>query len=358
MDTTVFVTRINGYAKLFHMLFKKSAPAKKDPIEFLAIGDTVVDEFIKLKDATVNCSIDTDACTISMRWGDKIPFESATLLAGVGNSANAAVSASRLGLSSALMATIGNDRDGELIMEAFSTEKLDGRYITRAPGKATNHHYVLWFESERTILVKPEPYDYSFPKDLEAPKAIYLSSMGEAGGAYYADLVSYLAKYPDIFLTFQPGTFQMQLGKEALAGVYARTNLLVVNKEEAQRILNLHDTAIPELLDALAALGAKQVIITDDRNGAYAFTGTRKFHVPMYPDVRAPFERTGAGDAFASTVTAALLMGKPLEEAVLWGPVNSMSVVQQVGAQKGLLTRAALEKFLADAPPSYTISDL
>src|SRR3989344_1763684 len=106
-------------------------------IDFLAIGDTVVDDFIRLKDASVHCNIDNEDCTITMRWGDKIPFESSTILAGVGNSANAAVSAARLGLSSALMATIGDDADGRLITEYFEKEGLSRDYITEAPGKHT-----------------------------------------------------------------------------------------------------------------------------------------------------------------------------------------------------------------------------
>jgi ribokinase len=328
-------------------------------LDFLAIGDTVVDEFIKLKDARVTCDIDNDNCTITMRWGDKIPFESATLLAGVGNSANAAVSAARLGLKSSLMATVGADRDGQMIMEAFSKENLDTSNITTVEGKATNHHYVLWFESERTILVKPEPYDYVFPMNLPAPRSIYLSSMGEAGAKYYADMAQYLNEHSDIFLTFQPGTFQMQMGKEALASIYKRANLVVVNKEEAARILGIDaETPIKELLLAMHTLGPSNVLITDDRKGAYGFDGARMFTIPMYPDIRPPYERTGAGDAFASTITAALMLGKPLAEAVLWGPVNSMSVVQDIGAQRGLLSREALEKYLAEAPESYAVADL
>jgi sugar/nucleoside kinase (ribokinase family) len=328
-------------------------------IDFLAIGDTVVDEFIKLKDATVHCDINSDNCTISMRWGDKIPFELAILLAGVGNSANAAVSAARLGLSSALMATVGEDEDGERIMHALGNEQLDTRYITRAPGKATNHHFVLWYESERTILVKPEPYDYLFPQDCEAPKAVYLSSLGESGEQYYRDIAAWLEAHPETHFTFQPGTFQMQMGLDSLAPIYARTDLFFVNKEEAARILKgSPDEPIPDLLRKLAALGPKKVIITDDRKGAYAFDGTSMWHVPMFPDVRPPYERTGAGDAFASTISAALAIGIPFETALLWGPINSMSVVQEVGAQKGLLSREALERYLADAPADYKLEPI
>ena len=328
-------------------------------LDFLSIGDTVVDDFILLKDAKVHCDVDTEACTISMRWGDKIPFVSSTLVAGVGNSANAAVSAARLGLNTALMATVGEDRDGEDIMKQFEKEGLSTAYITKAPGKLTNHHYVLSYESERTILVKPEPYDYVFPMDLPPPKTIYLSSLGEAGDKYYADMAQYLDEHPDIFFTFQPGTFQMNMGVEALAPIYRRADLLVVNKEEAERILKLPaGQEIGSLLEATRALGPKTVIITDGRNGAYAFDGTKKLSVPMYPDDREPFERTGAGDAFSSTVTAALTLGLPLEEALLWGPINSMSVVQDLGAQRGLLSREALEEFLKKAPDSYKISTL
>lgn len=328
-------------------------------LDFLAIGDTVVDDFILLKDAKVHCDIDTDACTISMRWGDKIPFVSSTIVAGVGNSANAAVSAARLGLNAALMATVGDDRDGDAVMEHFEKEGLSTDLITRAPGKSTNHHYVLSYESERTILVKPEPYDYVFPMDLPAPKTVYLSSLGEAGEQYYADMAAYLTEHPDIFFTFQPGTFQMNMGTEKLAPIYRRADLLVVNKEEAERILKLPSgQELHALLQALRELGPKHVIITDGREGAYAFDGEHTYRVPMYPDDRAPFERTGAGDAFASTVTAAITLGLPFTEALLWGPVNSMSVVQEVGAQAGLLSRAKLEEHLENAPDGYTVTPM
>lgn len=122
------------------------------PIDFLAIGDTVVDDFIRLTDARVHCRLDDSACEISMRWGDKIPFESSTHIAGVGNSANAAVSAARLGLSSSLITHTGKDRYGDEIVEALEKEGLDTNYVVSQEGKATNYHYVLWFENERTIL--------------------------------------------------------------------------------------------------------------------------------------------------------------------------------------------------------------
>jgi ribokinase len=75
--------------------------------------------------------------------------------------------------------------------------------------------------------------------------------------------------------------------------------------------------------------------------------------MPLYPDPAPPVDRTGAGDAFASTFVAALAKGLSLEDALRWGPVNSMSVVQKVGAQAGLLTEKELHSYLQHAPEHY-----
>jgi sugar/nucleoside kinase (ribokinase family) len=80
--------------------------------------------------------------------------------------------------------------------------------------------------------------------------------------------------------------------------------------------------------------------------------------MPNYPDPAEPYDRTGAGDAFASTITAALALGENLETALRWAPINSMSVVQKLGAQAGLLNRDELQKYLDEAPDWYQPTEL
>jgi len=75
--------------------------------------------------------------------------------------------------------------------------------------------------------------------------------------------------------------------------------------------------------------------------------------MPMYPDSAPPVDRTGAGDSFSSTFTAAIILGKEPSEALAWGPINSMSVVQHIGAQAGLLTKDKLMEYLNDSPEDY-----
>jgi sugar/nucleoside kinase (ribokinase family) len=322
-------------------------------MDFIAIGDTTVDEFIRLKDARVSCDMNDENCTISMKWGDKIPYDFSVLVPGVGNAANAAVAAARLGLTSGFVSNIGKDDYGEKVLAALSQAGVDTRYVASNDGLSTNHHYVLWYESERTILIRHEAFPYRIPADFTAPKWIYLSSVGENSEAFHGELAAWLGEHPETKLAFQPGTYQITMGKDTLKDLYAATEVFASNKQEAERILGLKETDVKELLQKMHSLGPKTVVITDGPRGAYASDGTEMFKAPMYPDPRPVVDRTGAGDATTATFVVALALRKSLPDALLWGPVNAMSVVQEVGAQKGLLSRGALLKLLGTAPPGY-----
>lgn len=322
--------------------------------DFVAIGDATIDAFIRIKDASVHCDINHEHCTISVRFGDKIPFEFDEVVAGVGNSPNAAAAAAKLGLSAALSAAVGNDQRGEDCIKAMQDAGVATEFIEKHKGIGTNYHYVLWYEDDRTIFVQHHEYPRSLPAFTAPPKWIYLSSLAQNTEAFHHEIATYLKNNPDTKLAFQPGTFQMALGTEALKDIYEETDLFFCNKEEAERILQVQGgKEIKDLLRDIHALGPKTVIITDGPKGATASDGSSVWFMPMYPDPKPPYERTGAGDAFASTVTAALALGKSLEEALTWGPINSMSVVQYVGAQKGQLSREKLEEYLKNAPADY-----
>lgn len=107
------------------------------------------------------------------------------------------------------------------------------------------------------------------------------------------------------------------------------------------------------MFDAIHALGPKIAVITDGPNGSYGSDGEKQFFLPAYPDQKPAYERTGAGDCFASTTTVGIIQGKTLEESMKWGSINSMSVVQEIGAQKGLLTKDKIEEFMKIAPEGW-----
>lgn len=324
-----------------------------DELDFVAIGDIVTDEFIQLRKdrAVINKEL-SGRKVLSMYFGDKLEFENAVNVPAVGNSPNAAVSAKRLGLKTALVTDIGDDEGGAEIQAWLEKEGIDMRFVDVHAGKETNHHYVLRYGPERTILIKHEKYDYVVP-DMGAPKWIYFSSVGEHGIEYHHQIAQYVREHEGTNLSFQPGSFQILLGHEALKDVYEACELFFCNKEEAQQILSTDETNVGELLKRMQELGPTIPVITDGPEGAYALAEDGAWHMPMYPDPAPPIDRTGAGDAFSSTFTSALAMGNDVPTALRWGPINSMSVVQYVGAQEGLLTREQLEEYLKNAPSDY-----
>lgn len=327
-------------------------------IDFLAIGDIVVDAFIELQDASVHCDINNENCTICMRFADKIPYKDVYILKAVGNSPNAAVSSARLGISTGLITNLGDDDNGKDCIKTLENENISTELITRHNGIKTNYHYVLKYGPERTILIKHEKYNYDFQIPKSNPSWIYLSSLGEGTEKYHEQIAEYLEKNQDIKLAFQPGTFQMKMGAEKLSNIYKRTEIFFCNKEESQRILNSKETDVKILMQKLHELGPRKIVLTDGPKGAYSYDGENFYQIPIYPDPKPPVERTGAGDAYASTITSALVLGKTFEEALLWGPINSMSVVQYIGAQEGLLSREKIEEFLKNAPENYKVNKI
>jgi len=310
--------------------------------DFLGIGDTVTDAFIHLKEADVHCGNhkDKEICELSIRFKEKIPYEEHYIIPAVGNSANATVAAARLGLSTALVSDVGDDYFGTECLNALGDENVHTEFVRVHRGKKTNYHYVLWYKDDRTILIKHNEYPYEL-KDIDNPRWIYLSSLGEHSADYHGQIEKYLHTHPDVRLAFQPGTFQIRFGAENLKGIYSRAEVLLCNKEEAEAILKKSGpTPLSELIRGLHYFGPKIVVITDGPSGAYASDGRIIKFMPSYPDPKPPLERTGAGDAFSSTLVAALASGFGLDEALRWAPINSMSVVQKVGARAGLLHRA------------------
>ena len=320
--------------------------------DFVAVGDTTIDAFIRIKEASVNCDLNRENCKICFGFANKIPYESVTIVPAVGNSANAAVCAARLGLRSAFVGNVGDDQNGKDCIKAFQANNVNTDFIKINKGKKTNYHYVLWYEDERTILIKHEEFDYTMP-DINSPKWLYLSSLGENSLAFQHETAEYLKERPAINLAFQPGTFQMKFGLENLKSIYELSKVFICNLQEAQRILKT-DIKIPlELMKMVRSKGPKIVVITDGPRGAYTYDGDNAWFMPPYPDPKPPFERTGAGDAFSSTFVAALAMDKTIEQALMMAPINSMSVVQKIGAREGLLTLPEIEKYLQQAPEDY-----
>jgi len=329
-------------------------------IDVLSVGDIVTDAFIKLIDDQARATKDSKGRWLTIPFGVKIPYDHVEVLEAVGNAPNASVSFSKLDLKSALYANVGGDQNGRDMIASLEKNKVDTRFVKVNSKQKSNYHYVLWYKAERTILIKHEEYTYHWPhlRPDEIPKWIYFSSISKNAEKFHDELAAWLTDHKEVKLAFQPGTFQINMGSKRLRELYQNTEVLAVNREEAVMVTKGDHKNIHDLFDKLHALGPKIVVISDGPDGAYASDGNKRFKMPIYPDPSPPFERTGAGDAFTSTFVAALIKGSDIEGALQWAPINSMSVVQYVGAQKGLLTQSQINTLLKHSPRWYRPEEL
>lgn len=320
--------------------------------DLLSIGDASIDTFMTPLESETLCTIDKKECLIAFKYGAKIPVKNLEFTIG-GNAANNAVGVRRLGINTAIVLTMGEDSVGDLIIEKLKAEGVDPTYVVQQPGTTSNYSTIISYGGERTIFVYHAPRSYEFPVKLPAVPWVYLTSMGESFRPFYNHIKEWFAKNPNTKLAFNPGSWQLRAGYDAIADIIFMTHIIYVNKEEAMGLTRVEkEIGDRELLIALNKLGPKICIITDGGNGSMAYDSINgKFIKAGIFPVDA-YERTGAGDAFGSASLGAFIHGKSIEDAILWGTANSASVIGYTGAQKGLLKLSEIDEWLIRAKSS------
>lgn len=325
----------------------KKSPKKStsNTIDVLAIGDTMLDVFIDVDEARVECSIDKQSCEITFPFGEKIPVKSVTRFPGAGNASNAAIGARRLGLSSTILATVGDDEAGRSILARWKREHVDTRLVRTAKDQATNYSSIITYKGERTIFVHHEPYEYTFPKRLPTPKRLYYTSLGSEHLQLEQELLAYLVQHPEVRVTFQPGTHQLRRLARGTQDILKRTDILVMNKEEAELFLEQPaGSPIAQQLERLLATGCRIAVITDGEHGSHAISRDELWSCTSFPVPSV--ERTGAGDSYATAFTWAIDKGYTIPQAMLYGTANAALVIQHIGPQDGLGDRQALDRVI------------
>lgn len=312
--------------------------------DLISIGDATRDVFLTPSESDTLCQINSKDCFLMFSYGDKIPVKTLDFDIG-GNAANNVVGTKRMGVNSTSILTLGDDAIGNEIIDKLQKEGIDTGYVFRQKDTGSDYYTIIVVSGERTIFGYKNPKNYYFPSDLPETEWIYLTSMADNFEGSYERVIAWVEE-KDIKLAFNPGSRQIRAGVEKLKHVLAKTYMFYVNREEAEILtgVSASDGREKELLQKAAELGPQIVIVTDGGNGAFVYDGKKFLKSGVLP-VDA-YERTGAGDAFGSGCVSALIKGKSLEEALLWGTVNSASVIGYTGAQRGLLKEEQIGEWL------------
>lgn len=322
----------------------------------LSIGGATYDVFVR----TGADLIDAKGKALTLPLGGKIRVKDVIEAAG-GGAANTAVGLSRLGCDAAFCGVIGSDQWGDRMRESLTRERVDTRSATVVDGETSSFSVILSAGSgERVILyavgTNAHLGDATFDRDaVRSRDWIYLNHLHEESCEITDDVVDGIAANAGVRLTWNPGGCQIERGIRHTenAALLRHTTLLLVNKEEALAFSGAKSAG--DALTALRDAGVKNVCITDGSRGCIATDGATTYRCPVLPDTTV-IDTTGAGDAFGSGCTWALLAGRDLPTALRAGTLNAASVVAVIGAQSGLLTHTQMQTLLQETSLSVTSS--
>jgi len=313
----------------------------------LSIGGATFDLFLRTDNSIIH---ECDKLTaFALPLGSKIRVKDVISTCG-GGANNTAVGLARLGCTAAFAGVIGNDQWGQILLKNMTDETVDTNFATVVEEETSSFSLILSADSgERVILYDPGTnrhlHDVTFDRDAAATMdAVFLNHIHADSCVIEDDIINILLNLPDIHLSWNPGGCQIEAGLKEKNNklLVGHTDLLLLNKEEALAFSGKR--TVLEALHVLKEAEAKIIAVTDGKNGAIATDGKTLHRCPVIP---APVvDTTGAGDAFGTGMTWALLSGLDLPTALKTGTINAMSVVGVVGAQAGLLTQTQIQEKL------------
>ncbi|MFC1787891.1 carbohydrate kinase family protein [Patescibacteria group bacterium] len=267
--------------------------------------------------------------------GSKIEIKTIVHTTG-GGATNAAVTFSNLGYKTSTICRIGDDDEGQSILNALKKYQIDTKLIKQIP-KGTTGYSTLLTEpgGERSILVyrgvssKFSENDIPWHKCLA--KWFYLSSLG--GNLNLSKKIVKYAAGCGAKIAWNPGGSEIDKGLKAFAPVLDDVAILLMNKEEAYKLTETKN--ITAMLNRLSTPG-NVVIITDGSKGAYARKDKETYFAATTG--KKSVSRAGAGDAFGSGFVASYMKDNDLTKALATGTLNAEGVIGSIGAKLGILT--------------------
>lgn len=320
--------------------------------DLITIGDIKLDTFVVLPEASIQCHLKMPECQICIDYGKKIPVEMVDAEIA-GSAPNVARGLARMGFATGVLSVMGPDGTRKLAYEVLKRERVTTRFIAVHKDAKSSYSVVLNYHGERTILAAHTDCPYVLPASLPT-KWLYLSELGKGYERLFAQVTRAVDR-KHVALAFNPGAVQIAERKAGLFELIKRSAILFVNVEEAQALTGEASAEPHRLCTALFSLGAKLVVVTNGKNGAYSFDGKETRHCPIFPGKFV--EATGAGDSFATGFVGAILHQQSVVEALRWGSVNAASVVGFVGPSKGLLSHTQIRSRLKKTP-KFKVKDI
>ncbi len=339
-------------------------------MDIITIGSATMDVFVECDDANIvaNYTKCTKSEFMCFPYGAKVEVTKFTSNTG-GGGVNTALNFANLGLNTSLICKIGDDIYSRGVLEALNKSTLDLSNIVQDSEVSTGFSIILLsFQGDRTVLAQRganatlKKSEINFDAIKQA-KFLYIAPLsGESNKVLIA--ITEFAQENGVKVCFNAGTTAIKKGFEYIKKNIDTAEVVVMNKEEASLCTKIEvrpdnknnhyskeliHPDVKAMLEKLKIAKEQVIVITDGREGAYAYDGKIYYKCPNFP--AAVVSTLGAGDAFASTFCAALeRTNQNVSKSLMYGAVNSASVVSNFGASEGFLTFEEIEKRLGENP--------
>ncbi|MEV7867347.1 ribokinase [Streptomyces sp. NPDC088124] len=280
-----------------------------------------------------------------------------------GKGANQAAAAARLGARTALLARVGDDAHGRLLLDSQRAAGVDTAGV-RSGGAPTGVALITVDPSgDNSIVVSPGANARLTPEDVRDAAKLLAGSR-----VVSAQLEIPLETVTEVVRVLAPGTrFVLNPSPpvELPAEILAACDPLIVNEHEARVLLSAGPSSenSPESSPgdepadwarALLALGPRSVVITLGSRGALVADARTTALVPSVP-VRA-VDTTGAGDAFTAALAWRLGTGEELATAAAYAARVGAVSVTRAGAQASFPTASEVAALSSGDPSERGVS--
>lgn len=311
--------------------------------DVITIGGATRDIFL-----TVECldmRLDPKSQTgsyLEVPYGAKIVSDN-TLYSYGGGSINSAVCFSRLGLRAASVCSIGKEGTGSIVKDYLKKEGVNTSLVRRDSTLHTGLSiFILGKDGEHTGFLERGANNHLVidrMSPLRKAKWFYISSLTGDSDRVLPEIFE-MAERKGIKIAFNPGVRQLKCGYHGLKDLIGKTEILLLNFEEAEELIFSKTKKKyqneKELLAEVGKLGAKIAIVTEDGKGSHAVTEGKHYHERAFSEK--VVDTTGAGDSFGATFTFGIIKGYDVKLSLTMAAINASSVVSEFGATKGLLS--------------------
>lgn len=317
-----------GTERKFDNLDRKYRMSKK----LASIGSALTDIFVYSDEFSLQSA--QEGVLLCSRYGEKIEVGEFHFMAG-GGGCNTAVGFARLGFETTLYSELGHDQFAEHIVATLQAEGVSTAGVVREKREQTGVSIILLApDGGRTVLVHRGAAAQLEEKDIDwssfKPEWVHLSSVG--GDTQLLTRLFAEMKEQQFGMSWTPGKSEISMVTATNFDLTSFTpTLLVLNKEEWAALVSVQSHFDQH---------SQFVVVTDGRNGGQVRQQGGIVHEYTIED-KPVIDETGAGDAFAVGFVTAYLSGKNVPDSCETAKANAASVVQQFGAQAGLLRTSA-----------------